>query len=653
LDPTDRLNALSTDALISEGERYRLLVGAITDYAIYMLDPHGIVASWNAGAQRFKGYTAAEIIGRHFSMFYTPEDRQAGIPEIALKTAEQEGRFEREGWRVRKDGSRFWANVVIDAIRAPSGELLGYAKITRDLTERRAAEEALRQSEQQFRLLVQSVTDYAIYMLDAEGRVASWNTGAQRIKGYAPAEIIGQHFSRFYTQAERDLGVPLEGLEMARREGRWEREGLRVRKDGTTFWAHVVIDSIRDSRGTVVGFAKITRDITERKQAQADLDKAREALYQSQKMEAVGQLTGGVAHDFNNLLMAALGSLQLLRKRLPADPRLLPLVDNAQQALQRGAALTERMLAFARRQDLKLGPINVANLLRGMQSFLQRSIGPTVRIETSVPAALPAVLSDAIQLETAILNLALNARDAMDGSGAVTVSARAASAAEGPSALKHGDYVVIAVSDTGHGMDPATLARATEPFFTTKGVGKGTGLGLSMVDGLAAQSGGTLQLTSRQGQGTTVEIWLPAAAAANADQPVAEIDKPATGRQFVVLLVDDDELVLMNTASLLDDLGHFVITASSGAEALEALKLRPGVDLVIADYAMPQMNGLDLATAINAAWPKIPIILASGYAGAVRTGVARVRHIRKPFTQEQLRDAATHAVETWRCGEQV
>src|ERR1700754_1087210 len=220
------------DMVSEQGDaRYRLLVDAITDYAIYMLDASGRVTSWNPGAKRFKGYEADEIIGQHFSRFYTEEDRAAGVPAAALAIAADEGRFEREGWRVRKDGTRFWAHVVIDPIRSPDGRLVGFAKITRDLSDRKLSEEALRRSEQQFRLLVQSVTDYAIFMLDPEGRVASWNAGAQRIKGYMPGEIIGEHFSRFYTEEERNAGVPVQGLETARREGRWEREGLRVRKD--------------------------------------------------------------------------------------------------------------------------------------------------------------------------------------------------------------------------------------------------------------------------------------------------------------------------------------------------------------------------------------------------------------------------------------
>ena len=294
---------------VGNDERYRLLVDSISDYAIYMLDPQGRIVSWNAGAQRFKGYTEDEILGKHVSTFYIPEDLERDRAGIALRTAAEQGRFEGEGWRQRKDGSRFWAHVIIDTIRNKTGELVGFAKITRDLSERKTAEELLRQSEQQFRLLVQGVTDYAIYMMDPEGHVSSWNAGAERIKGYRPEEIIGQHFSRFFRRKDREAGLPDKALRCAAEEGRYESEGWRIRKDGTRFWANAVVDAIHDDTGKLIGFAKITRDITDKRAAEQELLLAREELFQAQKMETVGQLTGGMAHDFNNLLMAIQGSL--------------------------------------------------------------------------------------------------------------------------------------------------------------------------------------------------------------------------------------------------------------------------------------------------------------------------------------------------------
>jgi PAS domain S-box-containing protein len=624
----------------SDDSRYRLLIEAVTDYAIYMLDASGIVTSWNPGAQRFKGYTPSEIIGQHFSRFYTEEDRKQGIPALALETASQKGKFESEGWRVRKDGSRFWAYVVIDPIRKATGEVIGFAKITRDLSERKAAEDALKQSQEQFRLLVHGVSDYAIYMLDLKGIVTNWNLGAYRIKGYSAEEIVGSHFSKFYTDEDRRAGEPQRTLETVDREGRLEKEGWRVRKDGSRFWANVVIDAIRDDDGKLIGYAKITRDITERRETQRQLEIAREALLQSQKMEAIGQLTGGIAHDFNNLLMAVLGSLELMRKRLPDDPRLLVLLENAIQGAQRGSLLTKRMLAFARRQELKQEAVAIPELVRGMTDMLQRSLGPSILIETHFPLVGKPVLGDANQLEMILLNLAVNARDAMPEGGRIVIATeeKVLREADG-NRLKPGSYICLSVQDTGEGMDEATLRRAMEPFFTTKGPGKGTGLGLSMVHGIAEQSGGWFNLQSRQGEGTTAELWLPVAEgqASTIARSERRANEPVVDQaSLVVLAVDDDGLVLTNTVAMLDDLGHAGIAASSGKEALDILRQRGPVDLVITDYAMPHMTGLQLVNAIKQEWPELPVIIATGFAemdSEIQSGLPK---LAKPFTEIEL-----------------
>ncbi|MGB6705335.1 MAG: PAS domain S-box protein, partial [Pseudolabrys sp.] len=540
----------------ADDSRYRLLVEAIEDYAIYMLDRTGIVTSWNPGAQRFNGYTADEIVGEHFSLFYTEEDQKKGVPALTLESAARDGRFENEGWRVRKDGTRFWAFVVIDPIRNRSGEIIGFSKITRDLTERKAAEENLWRSEAQFRVLVQGVTDYAICMLDKEGRVSSWNAGAQRIKGYHPYEIIGRHFSQFYTEEDREAAMPRKALETAAREGRFEREAERVRKDGSRFWAHIIIDAIRDDEGELIGFAKITRDITERKEAQEKVEKAREFSLQAQKLEAIGQLTGGIAHDFNNLLTAVLGSLELLRKRLRDDPKSIALLENAAQGAQRGTTLTKRMLAFARNYELNKEVTSIPDLVRGMTELLQRSIGPSFNLETHFPLSLKPIEVDTNQLELALLNLTLNARDAMPDGGDIILAAREESVAAAHKGLEAGNYIRVSVTDTGEGMDEETLGRATEPFFTTKGVGKGTGLGLSMVHGFAEQSGGRLILRSQKDRGTTAELWLPVAKASVQPVNPAQAAPAKTVQPLTILAVDDDALVLMNTVSMLEDLGH-------------------------------------------------------------------------------------------------
>jgi PAS domain S-box-containing protein len=639
VEHTERFEASKSN----EG-RFRMLVDAVTDYAIYMLDPDGTITSWNPGARRFKGYEEAEIIGENFSRFYTEEDRKAGLPQRALETAAREGKFENEGWRVRKDGTKFWALAIIDPIRDSAGGLIGFAKITRDLTERRQAEKTLRESQEQFRLLVQGVTDYAIFMLSREGCVSSWNAGAERIKGYAPEEIIGQHFSRFYTEEDRQAGVPQQALEAATRDGRVEKEGWRVRKDGTQFFAHVIIDAIYQPDGSLLGFAKITRDITERKNTARALEEAREALIQSQKMEAIGHLTGGIAHDFNNLLMAIQGSLELLQRRLPAsDPKIALLIDNAVQGTRRGAALTQRMLAFARRQELRLTSVDVREVVQRMTNLLQSSLGPSVQVETDFPPELPKVTADANQLELALLNLAINGRDAMPKGGTITIAAREQADVPG---LETGDYLCLSVTDTGTGMDEETLRRAMEPFFTTKGVGKGTGLGLPMVHGMAEQSGGKLLLKSQVRKGTAAELYLPVAPAETvvpAQDTETQVTSPLS-KKLAILTVDDDPLVALNTSALLEELGHTVYSAPSALHALDILHRETKIDLMITDQLMPGMTGSELASRIRAENSHMPIILATGYAELAPGEGQGLPRLAKPFGQRELAEAIARAV---------
>jgi PAS domain S-box-containing protein len=408
-------------------------------------------------------------------------------------------------------------------------------------------------------------------------------------------------------------------------------------------------------------FAAAERELAERRRAEealqvlnatleervraevAERTRAEEQLRQAQKMEAIGNLTGGVAHDFNNLLTVVLGNLERLRRRLPDDPALLKLVDNAVEGAERGSALTQRMLAFARRQDLKMRDVDAQKLVMGMTELLQRSLGPMIVVDTDFPPRLPTVSTDPNQLESALLNLAVNARDAMEGTGRITISGREEIVAEPGGALRPGRYVCISVVDTGEGMDEETLTRSTEPFFTTKGVGKGTGLGLSMVQGLAEQSGGALTLQSRPGVGTTAEIRLPVAAQEEEPAPTAparpEPVAAVSGKRALrVLCVDDDTLVLMNTTAMLEELGHEVIEAHSGAQALDLFEREP-VDLVITDHAMPKMTGSELAQALRARRPEVPILLATGYAERTPGVADDLPRLAKPFWQADLQKA--------------
>jgi len=637
------MGAVQRTGTTSQEGRFQLLVDAVTDYAIYMLDPTGIIASWNAGAQRFKGYSESEILGEHFSRFYTEEDLATNLPQRALETAAREGKFEAEGWRKRKDGTRFWAHVVIDPIRDARGNLLGFAKITRDLTERKKAQEALRESEERFRLLVQGVTDYAIYMLDPQGHVTNWNAGAQRIKGYSEEEIVGKHFSQFYTEEDLATNLPKRALETAAREGKFEAEGWRKRKDGTRFWASVVIDPIRNEMGELIGFAKITRDITERRQAQEALAQAQAALFQSQKMEAVGQLTGGIAHDFNNLLTVIVNNLDLLTRNTK-DPRDMRLIESAQRAAERGAQLTQQLLAFSRRQPLQPALHDPNKLIEGFEAILHRACGELIRLQLALAPGVRSISVDAPQFEAALLNLTVNARDAMPeggvlriSTGNVTLSEKDGSAA----GLQPGQYVSVTVRDSGTGMPPEVVNRVFEPFFTTKEVGKGTGLGLSQVYGFVTQSGGHIAIDSTPGQGTTITMLLPAQAGeGDAMENEDATERPARDTAGTVLIVEDEPAVLEVACDIFESLGYDVLTATDAHQAVSVLERTPSIDVLFSDVVMPNgMNGVELSRKAREMRPDLRILLASGYPMSALPSEgfgAGISFISKPYRWTEL-----------------
>jgi PAS domain S-box-containing protein len=605
-----------------ESERnFRLLVEGITDYAIYMLDPGGRVTNWNSGAERIKGYTASEIVGQHFSTFYTPEDRAKNLPQRALETALREKHFLAEGWRVRKDGSRFFASVVIDPI-FEDGRLLGFAKITRDITERQHAISELSSSESQFKTLVGGVTDYALYMLDPSGIVSNWNAGGERIKGYSATEIVGQHFSRFYTPADREAGKPGKALRIALETGHYEEDGWRVRKDGSFFWASVVIDPIRSDAGELLGYAKITRDITERKAAEEKLALVQRQLAESQKLDALGQLTGGVAHDFNNLLMIISGNIHTIRKAI-SDERSLRALQSIETASQRAAALTRQLLTFARRQNVQPQPIQLAERLDTLREVLNSGLGGRITLVTDVAPEVWNVLVDPNEFETALLNLAVNARDAMPDGGKVTIHAKN---------IPGKDQVAISVTDSGVGIPDDVAAKVFDPFFTTKAVGKGTGLGLSQVHGFAHQAGGSVELKSRLGEGTTVTICLPRANAPS----TPEHRQSLTGNWGTVLLVEDNPEVAIASAGLLEQLGYHVRWVPDAQSALAEIE-KDGIDIVFSDIVMPgKMDGVGLAMAIRAQHPKLPILLMTGYSASAMEIGTQFPILRKPYQLHEL-----------------
>jgi PAS domain S-box-containing protein len=487
------------------------------------------------------------------------------------------------------------------------------------------------ESERNFRLLVEGVADYALYMLDLDGVVTSWNIGGQRIKGYAPDEIIGQHFSRFYTEVDRANGKPLRALLIAREQGRYEEEGWRVRKDGTFFWASVIIDPIYED-GTLVGFAKITRDITERREAQLKLEQMHQQLAESQKLDALGQLTGGVAHDFNNLLMIISGSLYTLRKAVGDDPKSQRALSAIEGATKRGASLTSQLLTFARRQSVNPQAIDVAERIDAVREVLDTAVGSAVTLQFDVEPDVWPVMVDVAEFETALVNLVINARDAMTGGGVIIISAhndkRGGEAGAG--------HVAISVQDSGTGIAPDILSKIFDPFFTTKPIGKGTGLGLSQVHGFAHQAGGTVRVTSELGKGTRITILLPRKEAVSVAEDAGTVDIGGSG---TVLLVEDNPEVASVSAGLLEQLGYTVRRVANAEAALREIEL-DGVDLVFSDIVMPgKMDGLGLARHLKATKPGLPILLASGYSDAALSVRGDFPILRKPYEIHELSQA--------------
>ena len=498
--------------------------------------------------------------------------------------------------------------------------------------------------EQRFRLLVNAITDYAIYMLDPEGRIATWNPGAQRFKGYAADEIIGEHYSRFFTPEDVDADLPGRALRTALREGRFEAEGWRLRKDGARFWVSAVIDPIFDDAGHHIGFAKVTRDITEKKFAEDKLRSTQEALNQSQKLQALGELTGGVAHDFNNLMTVIAGASDFLLKQpdLPADKRRRYLEAIA-ETTERASSLTNHLLAFGRRQSLRPVVLDLNVRLDAFAEMIARMLGSPIRVQLDLKARQALVEVDVAQLETALLNAALNARDAMEGRGELTLGTSDCHLDDEPA-------VCITVRDSGPGIPDEVLQRVFEPFFTTKEIGKGTGLGLSQIHGFAAQAGGRAEIESAPGEGALLRIYLP-----RTDKPLAEAEQtvdfgpPPPGLK--VLLVEDNEQVRDFAAELLQDLKCEVTTAAEGGEAVELLKSK-SFDLVFSDVVMPGMGGVELARKIGAELPKMPVLLATGYSPEfLRHGPGPFAVLTKPYDATTLAKAIAELLQNGRVAE--
>jgi PAS domain S-box-containing protein len=591
-----------TDGLV-DPLLFRLIVQQVKDYALFALDPAGRIMTWNLGAQRIKGYAPEEIIGRHFSVFYTPDAVARGWPAEELRLATREGRFEDEGWRVRKDGSRFWANVVITALRDESGKLLGFSKITRDLTERKLHEEALRQAEERFRLLVEGVVDYAIFMLDPDGVVTSWNAGAQRIKGYARDEIIGQHFSRFYADEDIEAGKPWEELATARREGRAEDEGWRLKKSGERFWARVVVTPLHDASGHLRGFAKVTQDLTDRRSIQSLQDAAKE----------LNEFIATLAHELRNPLAPIRTAVEVMAKVAGSDP--------AQQAMR--DTIDRQSAQLARIVD---DLIDIARVTRGAMSIEQAPVDMTEAVRRAVETAAPAVEAgrhrldielppeplivngDLHRLTQVLANLLNNAARYTPQAGRIAVWAR-----------QEDGWSVIQVSDNGRGIEPGMLERIFHMFVQGRAalekIGAGLGVGLALARRIAEAHGGTLQAASEgenKGAQFTLRIPLLRRPAAQADAAAQGPAKPMLAKR--ILVVDDNVDAAVTLALLLKSLGHETCAVHDGLQALRmTVEFRP--DVVLLDIGMPGLDGYEVARRLRALKRERPlrIIAVTGW----------------------------------------
>ena len=578
----------------TDEDRFALLIESVRDYAIFILDVDGHVATWNAGAQRIKGYEANEIIGRHFSVFYPERDVLAGKCDLELEAATREGRVEDEGWRVRKDGSRFWANVVITALRDSAGMLVGFGKVTRDLTERKAAEERRRVEDQRFALLVGSVVDYALFILDPTGKVATWNTGAERIKGYTASEILGSHFSRFYPEDDVRAGKCEHELAVAERDGRFEDEGWRLRKDGSRFWANVVISSIRDDLGNLIGFSKVTRDLTERRRAEEDAT-ARNAAEQANR--AKDEFLAMLGHEMRNPLAPIVSAIQLLKLR--GDSKSTREYEVIERQVKQMIRLVDDLLDVSRisrgKIELKRAPID----LRGVLAIAAEIAAPLFErkrqdFEVKVPPYPLVVDGDEARLTQVFANLLNNAAKYTDDGGRITLTIRHDQA-----------QVVVEVRDNGIGIDPALLPRVFELFVQghqdadrTEG---GLGIGLMLVRSLVVLHGGDVEARSAGlHAGSTFVVRLPALAQPLEVEPEPEPSLPTAAgtRPCQILVVDDNDDARLMLAEVLETFGHRVRSAPDGPSALALLEgFKP--DVAILDLGLPGMDGYELATRIR------------------------------------------------------
>jgi PAS domain S-box-containing protein len=644
-------------ASASRDDPQRLLgpfITALSDYALLLLDTEGRALSWNRGAELISGYRADEAIGRHISHLYHPADVAAEKPAHELAAAALDGRYEEIGERVRKDGSCFLADVVITAIPGSDGRPCGFGVIMHDITARLAADDLAKARATRLGSLIDTVLDTVVdglVIIDRKGLIQSYNKACVRLFGYATEEVLGRNVNLlmpapYQCEHDRYISAYLEtGIAKIIGTG---REVVGRRKDGSTFPMELAVGEL--PQGGTQAFVGIIRDLTERREA----EKQREQLRQAQKMEAVGLLTGGLAHDFNNLLAIIIGNLDLLRETRRGDLLTDELVQDALESALRGADLTRRLLAFARRQPLKPERADLNEVIGSIVKLLTRTLGENITIELVLSPTVWAVQIDRAQFAAAIANLATNARDAMPRGGTLLIDARNGlldeTYAVTPNEVVAGDYVVIEVSDSGCGMPPEILARIFEPFFTTKEHGKGTGLGLSMVFGFIKQSGGHITVYSEPGKGTTFRLYLPRLGDVAIIHDEHSVEPAVRGGSETILVVEDNDGLRRIVVRQLREAGYQVLQASDAAAALDLIEGSEQIHLLFTDIVMPgEMDGRDLAFAASRWRPLMKILLTSGFPDARFPGLgsraSASRLLSKPYRKEELLRSVRTAID--------
>ena len=629
----DQLVATRTEELRESEERFRLFVGAVEDYALLMLDPQGCVISWNAGAERIKGYKPDEIIGQHFSRFYLPEAIEKHHPDEELRIAAKEGRHAEEGWRVRKDGSRFLADVVITAIHDDTGTLRGFAKVTRDITERKLAEMRL---QEQASLLDQ--TQDAMYVRDLERRIIYWNRGAERLYGWTTKEVMGTRSGELFSATgSAHYFEEVEGAIMEK--GSWIGEEEQVSKSGKKLIVNSRRIMLHDEQGKPKSVLATSTDIT-------GLKKIQSQMLRTQRLESIGTLAGGIAHDLNNSLAPILMVTGLLRMQYPDASEM---IDTVESSAKRGANMVRQLLTFAKGVEGERLLVDPGRLLKEIAQIIEGTFPKNIQLRTVYAKQLYPVLGDATQLHQVLLNLCVNARDAMPTGGTLSLEAENAEidatyASAVPDA-KPGRYLAWRVKDTGTGIPPEILEHIFEPFFSTKGPDKGTGLGLSTVIGIVKSHGGFVQIYSVPGQGSTFAIYLPADVSSADDTAVLpKVETTFRGHGETILVVDDEANVRQAARAVLTSLNFKVITAENGVEALvQVAEKRTELRAIITDLHMPKMDGLTFVRVLKSRLPEAGIIVASGRMeereASEFTALGVSALLEKPFTQEKLEEA--------------